>query len=173
MEHFDVYDELGNKTDKTVPRGAPLKAGEYFLIVHVWIQNPEGKFLIQRRAKPSDATPYLWATTTGGAAVGEDARQAAQRETEEELGLTFDKNAFQRLKIITSTRGRWQTICHVFLVEDAISTHDVRVNPNEVLDVTHASLSHIQRMISDKTFWDYPYLMNDPDYFRVLEKRKR
>ncbi len=171
MEYFDVYDEHGNKLDKTAPRGSHLNKGEYFLIVHVWVSNGRGEYLIQRRAKPTDANPYLWATTTGGADVGESARAAARRETKEELGLTFDKDAFERLKIITSIRGRWQTICHVFHVHTDRNLEDIRVNPDEVLDVKYATLRDIKRMIKEKTFWDYPYLMNDPDYFRVLEKR--
>jgi len=49
MEFFDVLDKQGNKIDKTKERGEPLIDGEYCRIVHVWIVNTNGEFLISKR----------------------------------------------------------------------------------------------------------------------------
>ena len=39
MEIWDLLDECGNKTGKTVNRGVELKENQYHLEVHLWIIN--------------------------------------------------------------------------------------------------------------------------------------
>lgn len=172
MEYFDVYNIKGNKLNKQVKRGTPLNKDEYFMIVHVWIENNQGQFLIQKRAKKSDPNPFQWATTTGSALAGEKAIDTAIRETKEELGLMLNKQTLKQLGIITSTRAKYQTITHVFHTKLQVSLDELRLDKDEVLDVTWATLSEIKTMIKNNTFWDYPYLLNEPDYFSLLERRR-
>ena len=172
MEYFEIYDALGHSTNKQVPRGTPLKPNEYFMVVHVWIVHSNGTYLIQKRAKTSDPIPYQWAITTGGALVKETALDAALREVKEELGLTITKTALNKLETIVSKRNAFHTITHVYLVEQDVDLNTLTLDASEVQEVAYASLDTIKTMIKDKLFWDYPYLLNAPNYFNKLESRR-
>ena len=58
-----------------------------------FIQNQkDGKFIIQKRTKTKDYCPGFWDLTTGGVVgAGEDDDVSAEREIEEEIGLTGHK----------------------------------------------------------------------------------
>lgn len=88
-ELWDVYDARRNKTGRTHRRGDELAQGDYHLVVHVWIRNSEGQFLMTRRS-PNKGFPLLWETTGGSALAGDDSLTAALREAKEETGLTLD-----------------------------------------------------------------------------------
>ncbi|MGE7674016.1 hypothetical protein ACQKMV_10610 [Lysinibacillus sp. NPDC094403] len=47
MEIWDVYDKNRNKTNKLHMRGEV--DGDYHIVVHVWIKNNKGEFLLAKR----------------------------------------------------------------------------------------------------------------------------
>ena len=49
-EIWDVYDENGKKTGRTMERGIP-KDGDYMLCVHMYLFNLSGEVLVQKRSK--------------------------------------------------------------------------------------------------------------------------
>ena len=55
MEIWDILDENGNKTGKTMKRGEPIPEGFYHLGADVWIINSENKILIQKRSAKKKA----------------------------------------------------------------------------------------------------------------------
>ena len=71
MEYWDIYDKNKNKTGKIIQRGQRLLDDEYHLIVHIWIKNSEGKFLIQQRSEKVK-NPLVWSATGGSVVAGED-----------------------------------------------------------------------------------------------------
>jgi len=97
MEMCDVVDEQGAATGRCVARGTPLRPGDYYLVVHVWIQDESGAYLVQQRAFDRPTDPGVWATTAGQVQAGEDGLAAALREVSEELGLDLTPAHFRRL----------------------------------------------------------------------------
>ena len=79
-EIWDVYDEEGKKTGKTMSRGVPTH-GEYMLCVHVYLHTPNGKFLVQKRSKSKESHPGVWDVTGGAVLCGEESFDGAKRET--------------------------------------------------------------------------------------------
>ena len=49
IELWDILDENGNITGRLHERGKPMVEGDYHLVVHVWIMNHKGEFLISKR----------------------------------------------------------------------------------------------------------------------------
>ena len=92
MEIWDLYDRdrriIGSHT-----RGEPLPPGGYHLVVHVWIKNREGKYLISQRAADRPSYPLWWETTGGSVLQGETSLQGALRETKEEVGVDLNPAA--------------------------------------------------------------------------------
>ncbi|MDA8241993.1 MAG: NUDIX domain-containing protein [Nitrospiraceae bacterium] len=58
-------------------------------VVHVLIFNRKGELLLQKRSRQKDVAPGKWDTSVGGhVAPGEGVDDAAQREMDEELGIS-------------------------------------------------------------------------------------
>jgi len=171
VEYFDVYDANGNYLNKQVPRGTKLSDGEYFLVIHVWIQNSDGNFLIQKRAKTDDPIPHQWAIISGIPSSQEGPVKAAIRETYEEIGLTLSPKELTRFRRIVSDHNRYHTITHVYHVTRDVDLHGLTLNEEEVMAVQYASLETILSMVERKAFWDYEALLDDPGYFDHLRGR--
>lgn len=68
-------------------RGKELPPNGYHLVVHVWIKNNDGKYLISQRAKNRPTFPLMWECVGGSVLKGESSLQGALRETQEEVGI--------------------------------------------------------------------------------------
>ena len=87
MELWDLYTENRELTDKTHIRGKEIPEGYYHLVVHVWIRNSKGEYLISQRSATRPTFPLMWETVGGSVLAGEDSLTAALREAKEEVGL--------------------------------------------------------------------------------------
>lgn len=84
MEKRDLYDENRNLTGETMYKGEEIPVGKYIVVVLVYIQNSEGKFLIQKRSERKNGK---YATTGGHPKSGEDSIQGIITEVKEEIGI--------------------------------------------------------------------------------------
>jgi 8-oxo-dGTP pyrophosphatase MutT (NUDIX family) len=87
-ERRDLYDINRKLTGKTVAKGEPTPEGSYIIVVLVFIQNKDGKFLIQRRSRKYKDGKL--ATTGGHVKAGTTSVEGILEEIEEELGLTLE-----------------------------------------------------------------------------------
>ena len=90
MEVWDLYDENKNLTGKTMVRGEKVPDNYYHLVVHVWIKNSKGEYLISQRAE-NKTLPLKWECTGGAVLKGETSLEGAIRETKEEVGIDLDR----------------------------------------------------------------------------------
>ena len=68
-------------------RGEQLPIDGYHLVVHVWIRNSKGEYLIAQRLANRTAFPLIWECVDGSVVKGEDSLQGALREAKEEVGV--------------------------------------------------------------------------------------
>ncbi len=87
MELWDLYTFDRKPTGLTHVRGEKISEGLGHLVVHVWIQNKDGQFLISQRSASRYAFPLLWETVGGSVVAGEDSLEGALREVKEEIGI--------------------------------------------------------------------------------------
>ena len=92
MELWDLYTENRIKTGETHIRGNPLPKDRYHLVVHVWIKDSKGRYLISQRSKTRKVNPLKFESTAGAVLKGENSLQAAIRETKEELGIDLNSS---------------------------------------------------------------------------------
>ena len=168
MEYFDLFSEEGHPLNKVAMRGAPLSPGEFFKVVHVWIQHPDGKYLIQQRNKTSDPIPHQWAITSGIPNIKETPVEAAIRETKEELGIQIDKAAIQFKARLLTTHGKYNTITYVYHVKQAFNLSEINVLDSEVKAVRYETMETILSMVEAELFWDYRSLLHIPEYFDLI-----
>lgn len=163
MELWDIYTKNREKTGKTIVRGEPLGEGEYHLVVHMWIINSKGEFLIQKRACGVKSSPNMWAITGGAAIAGDDSYSACKREVMEEIGIHAD---MEKAKVIF-TLNREVSICDVWLIQQDFSVEECTLQIEEVSEVKWVSSKEIKEMVEQGVFHNYQYL---EDLFLIIRK---
>lgn len=147
QELWDVLDEHRQPTGRKHPRGVPLPAGDYHLVVLVLLQNDKGELLITRRA-PTKGYPNMWEVTGGSALAGDDSRQAALREMREETGIELDPAAGR----IVATEQWSDSFCDVWLFSQNFDVSAVTLQEGETTAAMAASLEQILQMEREGEF---------------------
>ncbi|MFQ5630968.1 MAG: NUDIX domain-containing protein [bacterium] len=155
-ELWDIYNSTGEFQEKTSRRGEPLEAGDYHLVVHIWVKNAHQEYLIQKRAGELKIMPGLWATTGGSVLAGESSLQGAIRELHEEVGIAAQENEMRKIM----RQIRKDSIVDVWCVQKDISIGEIFMQAEEVSEVKWADRSSIMNMVETGIFYDY-----GSDYF--------
>ena len=90
MELWDLYTKYRQKTGKEHIRGEKIPDGCYHLVVHVWIRNSKGEYLISQRSATRPTFPLMWECVGGSVLKGESSIEGAVREIKEEVGLDVE-----------------------------------------------------------------------------------
>ena len=93
MELWDLYNENRELVGSDHLRGDQIPEGCFHLVVHVWIRNSNGAFLISQRSASRPTFPLMWECVGGSVLKGEDSLTGALREVHEEIGLTLSADA--------------------------------------------------------------------------------
>lgn len=160
MEKWDVLDANGLQTGRRVERGVScLSAGEYHLVVHIWIISKTGKMLIQRRSKRKKYMPGEWAATGGAAIAGEDSVSAARRELNEELGIALPESAFSLCRRFR----RRNSFVDIWMVRCDKRVSDLHLQRSEVSQARWISAAELSEMINSGDYHNY-----GADYFDAV-----
>ena len=144
MELWDLYTRDRHLTGETHIRGTQLPPERYHLVVHVWIRNSRGEWLISQRAANRPTFPLKWESVGGSVTVGEDSLTGAIREAKEEVGVDLDP---QYGKLISSTvREHFQDIKDVwlFLYDGEIDLRNATTD--EVADLRWMTVAEIRAL---------------------------
>lgn len=115
MELWDLYTEDRTLTGREHVRGEPIPAGYFHLVVHVWIRNSKGEYLISQRAANRPTFPLMWECVGGSVTKGEDSLSGALREAKEEVGV--DLQPEDGRIVFTRTRKHFGDIMDVWLFQ--------------------------------------------------------
>ncbi len=150
MERWDIYDKDRHLTGRTHVRGTPLAPGDYHLVVHIWIRNDAGQYLISKRSPDKDWMPNLWEPTGGGVVAGEDSEAAALRETREELGVELDPLDGRMIRSLAPEGD--DAFCDIWLFHREVDLKDVVFQEGETVDAMWVTADDIRRMKADGSF---------------------
>ncbi len=156
IQHWDILDENGKKTGRTVPAEAKLNKDEYHQAVHVWISDQNGDILIQKRT-----TNALWSIVTEAAIHDESSLGAATRNIAKELGLLIDIGMFRK---IAQTKSSNEFI-DIWSASGSREDFFPIILCSEILDVCWASWNALKEMAKRNEFVKYDYLYLIADYF--------
>jgi 8-oxo-dGTP pyrophosphatase MutT (NUDIX family) len=92
VEIWDLYNVRRELTGLDHIRGDTIPEGYYHLVVHVWIRNSKGEYLISQRSADRPMYPLKWECVGGSVLKGEDSLSGVLRETKEEVGLSLSPN---------------------------------------------------------------------------------
>lgn len=160
MEIWDIMNENGVITGKTAVRGrTTLKNGEYHLVVHIWVVDSNGNFLIQRRSEKRKLMPGEWAATGGSAISGENSLTAAARELQEELGIKAPKGS---LKLARRLKRR-NSFLDIWFIKCDADISRLRLQRSEVAEVKWATMDELKIMVETQRFHNY-----GREYFKTV-----
>lgn len=153
-----MYDSNRNLTGETIFRNDIIPQNKYITIVVAFIQNLNGKFLIQKRSKQKGGK---FAPTGGHPESGEKSVYAMCREINEELGLIISEN---ELKLIYSGRDdSLQIFYDIYYIKKDLNIKDLILQKEEVEFVEWDSIEQIENLIKNNLFFhinDFEKILN-------------
>lgn len=152
MEIWDLYDEKRKLTGRTHIRGEELPDGCYHLVVHVWIRNSRGEYLISQRAADRPTYPLKWECVGRSVIKGEDSLHGALREVKEEVGISLPAESGR--VVYTKTRGyvdgrRFNDIMDVWLFEYDGDADLANADTKEVAGTKWLKTADIRKLYDD------------------------
>lgn len=147
MEFLDLYDENKNLTGEKVLRSKDMKPleGRYINIVIVFIENSEGKFLIQKTSKEKGS---IWATTGGLVKSGSNCDETIVEEIKEELGISVNIEDLKHIK----TGKKNHIFLDVYYLKKDIDINELTLQKEEVEYVKWLSVEEINNLIEKEEF---------------------
>lgn len=146
MEEWnDIYDCNRRKTGRVHLRGTPWAAGEYGLVVCVWVYDGRGKLLLTRRA-PEKSFAGTWENSGGAARAGEDSLTAIRRELREETGIDA---APERFELLGSERDK-TCFYDFYCLKNPVPLGELTLQPGETDGAMWASYGKVHWMIRRK-----------------------
>ena len=139
-----------------------MPRGDYHLVVHVWLMNEKGEFLLTKRA-PNKGFPGMWECTGGSALAGDDSLTAAIREAKEETGLTLNEECGKCLL----NHGCADNFCDIWVFRQNFDLRDVVLQPGETVDAKVVDRNEIYRMYESGELVPFDYL---DKLFEAIEK---
>ena len=145
---IDVLDEAGHPISTSTRREA-LANGAGIRTVHVFLRDEAGRLLVQQLGTARDRHALLWGSSVAAfPRPGESEEHAANRRTDEELGLRV---ALTRYGTLRMQDGRSTKFVTLF---EGLSSEPRRLEPGHVAGAEFRALSEIDDA-----------LMQDPNAF--------
>ena len=151
-ELWDVYDADRRLTGRIMRRGEPIAAGDYHLVVYIWLKNAAGQFLLTKRS-PNKGFGNLWECTGGSAVAGEDSLTAAVREVREETGLALSPENGE----LIFTHRREDAFCDTWLFRQEFDLSAVHLQEGETVDARIASKDEVLALYREKKLVPYSH----------------
>ena len=149
MEQWDIYDIQGNLTGRVKPRMAAFEKGEYHLACSLWLINPNGKALIQKRSLTKEISPGMWNITGGAASAGESSKEACLREVAEEIGLKLNP---QDITLLSRTFNDDDCIFDDYIIIYNFDIATAIIQPEEVAELKWAAIDNIKKLYDEGQF---------------------
>ena len=153
MEVWDLYDENKNVTGKYCIRGEKIPDNYYHLVVHIWIKNDKGEYLISQRSEKKDRYPLMWECSGGAVIKGETSIEGAIREVKEEVGIDLEeKNGKMVLSKVREFHNgeKFSDIMDVWLFEYNGEVDLKKATTDEVNDFKWMKKEEIRKMYDTK-----------------------
>lgn len=148
MEYLALYDDHNQVLSKEkIERSRKLEIhpGKYFKIVLVFIQNSEGKFLIQQTSLQKN---HEFATTGGHVQYGVSSLETARQEVLEELGIDISLQDFELYDSIKYDLGYRDC----YYVKRDVTLDELVLQSSEVESAHFLTIEEIQNLINEGKF---------------------
>ena len=162
MELLDIYDNDGKTTGRTIVRGKNviLNENEHIAVAVIFIENDDGKFLIQKTSKEKGGE---FSSTGGHIDSGETPLISIKREVKEELGINIDNDKIKDYGFLLYDKP----LRFLFYVKKNINIDDIVLQKEEVEYVKYMTIDEINDLINNNKMLKSHGIM-----FKELLKRR-
>ncbi|WP_303315554.1 NUDIX domain-containing protein [Flavivirga abyssicola] len=99
-EYIDIVTKEGKPTGKSELKSIIHQKGLYHNTAHIWFYTKKGAILLSQRSAKKTICPLMWDVSVAGHIdAGETIKQAAVRETKEEIGISISENDLKRIGV--------------------------------------------------------------------------
>ena len=144
MELLDVYNDKGQKTNKTIERGQKceniLKTNEFIAVSIIYIENEKEEFLIQKTSKEKGGE---YSSTGGHIDHNETPLSTIKREVKEELGIDISKDNIIDLGYLHFD----YPLRFIFYLKKDINLKDIKIQKEEVESVSYMNIKELKEII--------------------------
>ena len=168
QEKWDLYDQQGRKTGKTIQAGENVPQGYCLYCVGIWVIDSEKKILLTKRSSQKRYAPGKWVNTGGHMISGETSRHAIVRELKEETGIQIEENELIEL----GDNHIGQFLGDNYAVFKDVALDEVHLEEGETEDVIKVTLPQLEEMAEKKMLspavWDHMAGYKD-EFYRLFD----
>ena len=172
-ELIDILDKNGEFTGEIRLKSEAHRLGLYHATVHLWLYTVDGRILLQKRVDHKDTFPGLWDISVAGhIEAGELKKNAAIRETKEELGLSISKDQLEFIGVRLARKQPKTNLLdnelnHIYLsiLNQPISS--LRLQSDEVANIKLLSTKDFKKEINDSIL-QKKYVPHGDEYYNFI-----
>jgi len=151
MEKYELVNKEGKSTGMilTQEQLGNIPEGYYLPVVGVVIINDKKEVLLQKRSKSKRINPNKWGICGGKINYGETPKQAAIRETKEEIGICLDIDKLKPLGINFGYKA-----CFIaYYIEENIDVSKCILQKEEVEEVQYFKIDEVEQLENEGIEW--------------------
>lgn len=174
-ELIDIITKDGQPTNKTALKSKIHTKGYYHNTAHIWFYTKEGYILLAQRAASKMICPLLWDVSVAGHVdSGETIKQAAVRETKEELGISILEKQLYKIGVFECFQTYKNGIIdnefhHTFISELNVNIDTIQFNTIEVEAIKLISITKFYELLNFNENNNHFIASNNLYYKFVLE----
>lgn len=174
-EYIDIVDKHGIPTGKSELKSVIHQKGYYHHTAHVWFYTKNGEVLLSQRSAKKSICPLLWDVSVAGHIdAGETPKQAAIRETKEEIGLTISENDLHAIGIFPCFQSYESGIVdnefhNTFISELKVPLSTLKVQEEEVEALKLVSFNKFEHLIVNAGI-DNHFVPSNKTYYETIYK---
>ena len=172
-EYIDLVDKHGNPLGTSELKSVIHQKGYYHHTAHIWLYTKNGYVLLSQRSAKKSICPLLWDVSVAGHIdAGETIKQAAIRETQEEIGLTILESQLKPVGVFpcfqTYDSGIIDNEFHnTFIAELNTPITALKVQEEEVEALKLISISEFQNLI-DTIGASNHFIPSNKNYYQIV-----
>lgn len=174
-ELIDIVDQNGKPIGVSVPKSEIHAKGHLHNTAHIWFFTSDGNILLQQRAASKAIYPLLWDVSVAGHVdTGENIKQAAIRETREEIGAYITENDLKKIGVFECFQSYPNGIIdnefhHTFIVETNLDITQFIPQEEEVESLKYVSMHDFHKILDDIGSNNHLVASNKTYYEHVID----
>ena len=174
-EPIDILSKTGKPTGLSVPKTEIHAKGHFHNTAHLWIYNDEGEVLLQQRSAKKLICPLLWDVSVAGHVdSGETIKQAAIRETREEIGLLLSETDLKKIGVFNSFQTYPNGIIdnefhHTFIAQTTAKLENFSIQEEEVEALKFIKTSEFETLL-ENLGKDHHFVPSNKAYYECILK---